>query len=38
MNYTGSVEFTSKALSDQALRAANGLLALFKRLSFDIKT
>ena len=27
-----------KAFSDQALRAANGLLALLKRLSFDIKT
>ena len=38
INYTGNVEFTTKALSDQALRAANGLLALFKRLSFDIKT
>ena len=38
INYTGNVEFTAKALSDQALRAANGLLALFKRLSFDIKT
>lgn len=31
INYTGNVEFTTKALSDQALRAANGLLALFKR-------
>ena len=38
ISYTGNVEFTTKALSDQALRAANGLLALFKRLSFDIKT
>ncbi|MEW8548192.1 MAG: reverse transcriptase family protein, partial [Candidatus Thiodiazotropha sp.] len=38
INYTGNVEFSTKALSDQALRAANGLLALFKRLSFDIKT
>ena len=38
INHTGNVEFTTKTLSDQALRAANGLLALFKRLSFDIKT
>ena len=38
INYTGNIEFTTKALSDQALRAANGLLALFKRLSFDIMT
>lgn len=38
INNTWNVEFTTKALSDQALRAANGLLALFKRLSFDVKT
>ena len=29
---------TTKMLSDQAARAANNLLALFKRLSFDVKT
>ena len=29
---------TIKTLSDQAARAANNLLALFKRLSFDVKT
>ena len=28
INYTGHVEFTTKALSDQALRAANGLLCI----------
>ena len=38
INYTGNVEFTMKALLDQALRTANGPLALFKCLSFDIMT
>ena len=29
---------TTKTLSEQALRAANDLLALFKKLTFDVKT
>ena len=36
--YTGNLEMTTKTLSVQAARAANNLLALFKRLSFDVKT
>ena len=38
LHYNGNMEMTTKALSDQALRAANNLLALFKRVSFDVKT
>ena len=37
-HYTGNLEPGVKALSDQALRATNSLLALFKRVSFDLKT
>lgn len=36
--YNGNLEPGVKALSDQALKAANQLLALFKRMSFDVKT
>ena len=38
LHYNGNLEMTTKTLSDQAARAANNLLALFKRLSFDVKT
>ena len=40
LHYTGNLdlEMTTKTLSDQAARVANNLLALFKRLSFDVKT
>ena len=34
----GNLEQGAKALSEQALKAANQLLALSKRMSFDIKT
>ena len=37
-HYTGNLEPGVKAFSDQALRATNSLLALFKRVSFDLKT
>ena len=37
-HYTGSLEPGVKALSDQALRATNCLLSLFKRVSLDLKT
>ena len=37
-HYTGNLEPGVKALSDQALRATNCLLSLFKRVSFDLKT
>ena len=36
--YTGNLEPGIKAQSDQALKATNQLLALFKRMSFDVKT
>lgn len=36
--YNGNIEMSTKTLSEQALRAANNLLALFKRISFDVKT
>lgn len=36
--YNGNLEPGVKALSDQALKASNQLLALFKRMSFDVKT
>ena len=35
--YNGNIEMMTKTLSEQALRAANNLLALFKRLAFDVK-
>ena len=38
LKYTGNIEFTTKFSSDQALRVANGLLALFNRLSFIVRT
>lgn len=38
LHYNGNLEMTTKTFSDQAARAANNLLALFKRLSFDVKT
>ena len=38
VHYTGNLEPGVKALSDQALRAINSLLVLFKRVSFDLKT
>ena len=34
----GNLEPGVKALSEQALKAANQLLALSKRMSFDVKT
>ena len=37
-HYNGNLEPGIKALSDQALKAANQLLALFKRMSFDVRT
>ena len=37
-HYNGNLEPGVKALSDQALKAANNLLALFKRMSFDVRT
>ena len=37
-HYNGNLEPAIKALSDQALKAANQLLALFKRMSFDVRT
>ena len=37
-HYNGNLEPGIKALSDQALKATNQLLALFKRMSFDVKT
>ena len=37
-HYTGNLEPDVKALSEQALRATNCVLALFKRIHFDIKT
>ena len=37
-HYTGNLEPGVKALSDQALRATNCLLSLFKRVSLDLKT
>ena len=37
-HYTGNLEPGVKALSDQALRATNCLLAPFKRVSIDLKT
>ena len=36
--YNGNLEPGIKALLGQALKAANQLLALFKRISFDVKT
>ena len=36
--YNGNLKPSIKALSDQALKAANQLLALFKRMSFDVQT
>ena len=35
---TGNLRFAVKALHDQASRAMNNLLLLFKKLSFDVKT
>ena len=37
-HYTGSLGPSVKALSDQAQRATNCLLSLFKRVSFYFKT
>ena len=37
-HYNGNLEPGIKALSDQALKAANQLLTLFKRMSFDVRT
>ena len=37
-HYNGNLEPGIKALSDQALKATNQLLALFKRMKFDVKT
>ena len=37
-HYNGNLEPGIKALSDQALKAANQLLALFRRMSFDVRT
>ena len=37
-HYNGNLEPGIKALSDQALKAANQLLALSKRMCFDVKT
>ena len=37
-NKNGSLKPGVKALSEQALKAANQLLALSKRMSFDVKT
>ena len=37
-HYNGNLEPGVKALSDQALKAANNLLALFKRMSFEVRT
>ena len=37
-HYNGNLEPGIKALSDQALKAINQLLALFKRMKFDEKT
>ena len=38
MSQNGNLEPGVKTLSEQALKAANQLLALGKRMSFDIKT
>ena len=37
-HYNGNLEPGIKALSGQALKATNQLLALFKRMKFDVKT
>ena len=37
-HYNGNIEPGIKALSDQALKATNQLLSLFKRMKFDVKT
>ena len=37
-HYNGNLEPGIKALSDQALKATNQLLALFKRMKFDVKS
>ena len=36
--YNGNLEPSIKAISDQALKAANQLLVLFKRIIFYVKT
>ncbi|MCG7875093.1 MAG: reverse transcriptase family protein [Candidatus Thiodiazotropha endolucinida] len=36
--FNGNLEDGIKALSDQAMKATNQLLALFKRMNFDVKT
>ena len=38
IHYNWNLEPGVKALSDQALKAANNLLALFKRMNFDVRT